>query len=79
VNFVCNRNPEEIRRARACVKETFELALKLGGTISGEHGIGYVKAPYLNMALDRPTLEVMKAIKRVFDPNGILNPGKMFV
>ncbi len=79
VNFVCNHNTEEIKRARACVKETFELALKLGGTISGEHGIGYVKAPYLDMAVDQPTLEIMKAIKKVFDPNGILNPGKMFV
>lgn len=79
VNFVCNRNPEEIARARACVRETFELAVRLGGTISGEHGIGYVKAPYLDIAVDKPTLEVMKAIKKVFDPNGILNPGKMFV
>jgi glycolate oxidase len=79
VNFVCNRNAEEIKRARACVKETFELALRLGGTISGEHGIGYVKAPYLDMAVDQPTLEIMKAVKKVFDPNGILNPGKMFV
>jgi FAD/FMN-containing dehydrogenase len=79
VNFVCNRNPDEISRARACVKETFELALRLGGTISGEHGIGYVKAPYLDMAIDKSTLRLMKAIKKVFDPNGILNPGKMFV
>lgn len=78
VNFVCNRSPEEIARARACVKETFELALKLGGTISGEHGIGYVKAPYLDMAVDKSTLEIMKQLKKVFDPNGILNPGKMF-
>ncbi|CAN5638157.1 FAD-linked oxidase C-terminal domain-containing protein [soil metagenome] len=80
VNFVVDReNPEEIARARQCVAETFALSVELGGTISGEHGIGYVKAPYLEYAIDRPTLEIMKAIKKVFDPNGILNPGKMFV
>jgi glycolate dehydrogenase FAD-linked subunit len=80
VNFMCDReNPESIRRARECVKETFALSVNLGGSISGEHGIGYVKAAYLDMAIDPPTLEIMKAIKKVFDPNGILNPGKMFV
>ncbi len=80
VNFMCDKdNPESIARARQCVKETFALSIALGGSISGEHGIGYVKAQYLDMAIDKPTLEVMKAIKRVFDPNGILNPGKMFV
>lgn len=47
--------------------------------ISGEHGIGCVKAAYLNMAIDAPTLSIRKGIKKVFDPNGILNPGKMFV
>ncbi len=80
VNFVVDRdNPEEIERARKCVSETFQLSVELGGTISGEHGIGYVKAQYMDYAIDKPTLEIMKAIKRVFDPNGILNPGKMFV
>ncbi len=80
VNFMCDRdNPETIQRARMCVKETFALSVALGGSISGEHGIGYVKAAYLEMAIDAPTLEVMKGIKKVFDPNGILNPGKMFV
>lgn len=80
VNFLCDReNPESIRRARECVKETFQLSVDLGGTISGEHGIGYVKAPYMDYAIDKPTLEIMKGIKKVFDPNGILNPGKMFV
>ena len=80
VNFLCDRdNADSIARARQCVKETFALSVELGGSISGEHGIGYVKAAYLDMAIDQPTLEVMKGIKRVFDPNGILNPGKMFV
>ena len=80
VNFVVDRDdPDEVARARQCVSETFRLSVELGGTISGEHGIGYVKAPYLDYAVDAPTLEIMKAIKKVFDPNGILNPGKMFV
>jgi glycolate oxidase len=80
VNFVVDRDDKNaVARARKCVAETFQLSVVLGGTISGEHGIGYVKAPYLDYAIDRPTLEIMKGIKKVFDPNGILNPGKMFV
>ena len=80
VNFVIDReDADAIARARKCVSETFQLSVALGGTISGEHGIGYVKAQYMDYAIDRPTLEVMKGIKKVFDPNGILNPGKMFV
>jgi glycolate oxidase len=80
VNFVVDRDdPDQIARARKCVAETFQLSVALGGTISGEHGIGYVKSQYMHYAIDKPTLEIMKGIKRVFDPNGILNPGKMFV
>lgn len=80
VNFMCDKDdPVSIARARECVKETFALSVELGGSISGEHGIGYVKAQYLNLAIDAPTLSVMKGIKKVFDPNGILNPGKMFI
>jgi glycolate oxidase len=79
VNFMCEREDRAaVRRARAAVRETFALAVELGGTISGEHGIGYVKAPYLEMAVNAPTIEAMKRIKRALDPNGILNPGKMF-
>ncbi|MFV0388718.1 MAG: FAD-binding oxidoreductase [Pyrinomonadaceae bacterium] len=80
VNFMCDRNDlVSLKNARKAVKETFELAVELGGTISGEHGIGYVKSQYLELAVDKPTLELMKAIKKLFDPNGVLNPGKMFV
>ncbi len=80
VNFLCDRNDaDSIARARECVAETFRLSVELGGTISGEHGIGYVKAQYMDYAIDPPTLDIMKGIKKVFDPNGILNPGKMFV
>jgi glycolate oxidase len=80
VNFVVDRDDlTAIARARECVSETFQLSVDLGGTISGEHGIGYVKSQYMHFAIDRPTLEIMKGIKKVFDPNGILNPGKMFI
>jgi glycolate oxidase len=79
VNFMCDReDAEAVRRARLAVKDTFAVAVELGGTISGEHGIGYVKAPYLEMALDPATVRAMMRIKRALDPNGILNPGKMF-
>jgi glycolate oxidase len=80
VNFMCDReDAEAVGRARAAVGETFAAAVSLGGTISGEHGIGYVKAPYLKMALGPDTIEAMRRIKRALDPRGILNPGKMFV
>src|SRR5919202_1004333 len=80
VNFMCDREDREaVRRAREAVHETFAVAIELGGTISGEHGIGYVKAPYLGMAVNPQTLEAMRRIKRALDPLGILNPGKMFV
>lgn len=80
VNFVVDRDdPDQVARARQCVAETFQLSVELGGTISGEHGIGYVKAQYMNYAVDSATLAIMKGIKDLFDPKGILNPGKMFV
>ena len=79
VNFMCDREDREaVSRAREAVRETFAVAVELGGTISGEHGIGYVKAPYLEMAINAPTVKTMKRIKRALDPNGIWNPGKMF-
>jgi glycolate oxidase len=74
------RDREEATRKRgaATVREIFQKAVELGGTISGEHGVGYAKAPFLDLAIDRPTLELMKTLKRALDPNGILNPGKLF-
>jgi len=58
--------------------DLYQDGRKRGGTISGEHGIGLVKKPYLPLALDPKQIELMKGIRRVFDPNGILNPGKIF-
>jgi glycolate oxidase len=60
------------------IRELFRLTVQLGGTISGEHGIGYVQKPYIDIAIGEKQLQLMKAIKKVFDPNGILNPGKIF-
>jgi glycolate oxidase len=72
------RNPDEIERVERAFEEIFAAAIELGGTITGEHGVGIVKAPYLEWKLGAAGVEVMKAIKRAFDPNNLLNPGKMF-
>jgi glycolate oxidase len=60
------------------IREIFQLCVKLGGTISGEHGIGYVQKDYLDIAFDKTQIELMRGIKNLFDPNNILNPGKIF-
>ncbi|HYE79948.1 MAG TPA: FAD-linked oxidase C-terminal domain-containing protein [bacterium] len=60
------------------IREIFRLCVRLGGTISGEHGIGLVQKPYIGIAIPEVQLELMRGIKRVFDPKGILNPGKIF-
>jgi glycolate oxidase len=59
------------------ITEIFEQTIALGGTLSGEHGIGYVQRPYMHLAFSEIELSLMKSIKGVFDPNGILNPGKV--
>lgn len=73
------RNQELMARTDAAMAEIFQSALDLGGTISGEHGIGTAKAPFLAAAVQEQALYKMKEIKRLFDPEGILNPGKIFV
>ncbi len=60
------------------IKEIFELTIVLKGTLSGEHGIGYVQKNFMNIAFSKVHLELMESIKRVFDPNNVLNPGKIF-
>ncbi len=60
------------------IAEIFKLTVALGGTLSGEHGIGIAKKPYMSIAMSEVNLNLMRGIKKVFDPNGILNPGKIF-
>jgi glycolate oxidase len=60
------------------IKEIFKLTVSLGGTISGEHGIGYVQKDYISIAFSEKEIELQKQIKNIFDPNNILNPGKIF-
>jgi glycolate oxidase len=60
------------------IREIFELTVSLKGTLSGEHGIGYVQKNFMDIAFTRTHLELMESIKRVFDPNNVLNPGKIF-
>ncbi len=64
-------------RAQAAMARVFALALSLGGTLSGEHGIGLLKRGFMAQAVDAPTLALMRQLKAVFDPGGILNPGKL--
>ncbi|CAN5611488.1 FAD-linked oxidase C-terminal domain-containing protein [soil metagenome] len=61
------------------IREIFQLCVKLGGTISGEHGIGYVQKQYMDIPFNKTQIDLQKGIKRLFDPNNILNPGKLFV
>ena len=60
------------------IREIFELCKSLGGTISGEHGIGYVQKSYMDVVFNKEELDLMRGIKKLFDPKGILNPGKIF-
>ncbi len=79
VNLMVDRSDEgESRKAEALIKSIFEMTLGLGGTISGEHGVGMTKAPYIGMEIRKSELDLMKGIKRLFDPKNILNPGKIF-
>lgn len=72
------RNTEEIERVEQAFAEIFENTIDLGGTITGEHGVGVMKAPYLEWKLGKEGISAMKAIKTGFDPLNILNPGKVF-
>jgi glycolate oxidase len=79
VNVMIDREiPGMDEKAREAIKEIFQATLDLGGTMSGEHGIGLTKAPYITLELSPEQIAAMKAIKSALDPNNILNPGKIF-
>ena len=79
VNFMVSPgDPAEVERARVAERALFEGIVALEGSISGEHGIGFAKAPYLALELSAETIAAMRAVKAAFDPQGILNPGKIF-
>jgi glycolate oxidase len=79
VNLMVNRDdPVERARASQAERELFERVVALEGSISGEHGIGFAKARYLSIELSPEEIALMKRLKTAFDPNGILNPGKIF-
>ena len=79
VNLMVNRDdPQERARAAQAERELFERVVSLEGSISGEHGIGFAKARYLPIELSSDAIALMKRLKTAFDPNGILNPGKIF-
>ena len=79
VNLLVNPDdPQEMQRAEACLDEVFSLVLSLDGTLSGEHGVGMAKRPFVPREIDATTIGLMKSVKRAFDPNNILNPGKLF-
>lgn len=72
------RDKEEMKRVEEAVGEIFKAAVELGGTLSGEHGIGTMKAPYMEMELGPVALDMMRRIKQAWDPHNILNPYKIF-
>lgn len=72
------KNSTQANNAQTCLNDVFELVLKLNGTLSGEHGVGIEKRDYVGREIDNNTLELMRQIKKQFDPNNILNPDKMF-
>ncbi|MDD5287417.1 MAG: FAD-linked oxidase C-terminal domain-containing protein [Desulfuromonadaceae bacterium] len=72
------RDKDEIARAHAAFAEIFDAAIAMGGTITGEHGVGLAKKKYLPKLLGESGIRIMRGIKNAFDPKGILNPGKIF-
>ena len=76
--MVDNADKEEYARGRALIKKIFGLALSLGGSLSGEHGIGIAKLPYIGMEIKEREMRLMKDVKRLIDPQNIMNPGKIF-
>ncbi|RMF93334.1 MAG: FAD-binding protein [Candidatus Schekmanbacteria bacterium] len=78
-NIMTDRNnEEEMERVEKAVEEIFRETVNMGGSISGEHGIGITKSPYISLEIEKEELNLMARIKQAFDPQGIMNPGKIF-
>ena len=77
--FLCDeRDEEEMARVERALEEVFAYAVELGGTITGEHGVGLAKKPFLPQQLGPVGMDILRRVKASFDPKGILNPGNMF-
>ena len=77
--LICDeRDREEMERVEKAIDEIFESAIKLNGTLSGEHGIGLAKKKYLKMEFGDNGVDVMHSVKKALDPKNLLNPGKIF-
>jgi glycolate oxidase len=78
VNVMVDGSDEkQLEEGHKAIEEIFQMVVDMGGTLSGEHGIGTSKAPFMNIAFNDAELDLFKSIKQAFDPNNILNPGKM--
>ena len=75
--MVDGSNEKQLKDGHKAIEEIFQLVVDMGGTLSGEHGIGTSKAPFMHIAFNDAELSLFKSIKLAFDPNNILNPGKM--
>ncbi|MFW5607762.1 MAG: FAD-linked oxidase C-terminal domain-containing protein, partial [Campylobacter hyointestinalis] len=77
-NVMVDRDdPDAVKRGHEAITEIFKATVELGGTLSGEHGIGISKAPFMSLAFSDEEMNLFRTIKKAFDPNGILNPNKM--
>jgi glycolate oxidase len=70
-------DPEQRQKVREVAEEIFKLSCSLGGTLTGEHGVGIAKAPFMALEHDRAAMAMMRSLKKLVDPRNILNPGKM--
>ena len=75
--MVDGSDPKQLEIGHKAIEEIFKITVELGGTLSGEHGIGLAKAPFMHLAFSEAEMELFRSIKKAFDPNNILNPGKM--